>query len=214
MFVALLALTLGQHDKKAAEIYEVMKETYASCSTYTDTGTLNSDDEKLSFITHFRRPTKFYFEFNELTGDKGRYVLWCPGSAQAGPGAFLETHTWDSRGRIKESEELGSAIAGFTGISSGAACTTSPFLLPGAIRMGNIAHVGDFVYERGESIRGEICDVLYSNQQVVRVWVSQKRHILMRVWEKMGSSTEITDLNPSINEDIPDSKFMFAPPKK
>ena len=207
-----LVLVTNQQNDKAKQIYDSMIETYRSCQTYSDTGSLISGEDKLTFVTHFNRPTKFYFEFTEQTGDKNRFVLWCPGSAQPGTGAFLETHTWDTGDRKTKSKILGSAVAGFTGISSGAACNVPKLLLPGRISIGILDRMTDLVFVKTESIRNEPCEVIFSDIQDTKLWISQKSHLILRIEEKLGNINEVSEYFPSINGKVPDSKFIFTPP--
>jgi outer membrane lipoprotein-sorting protein len=210
-----LVLSFGMlRDGKASQIFQAMQETYASCRTYSDTGSMKSEGDNITFITRFHRPTKFYFEFNELTDEKSRYVLWCPGSAQPGSGAYLETHTWDTRDRSKDSTPLGRAFAGFTGISRGTACNIPGMILPGEIGMGNIPRITDISFERSESIRGELCDVIASKDEDVKLWVSKRTHLIWHIVEGQGKAAEVSDYSPTVNQEIPDSLFAFTPPKK
>ncbi len=102
----------------AETILAQMKQTYANCQTYQDTGVVTTTfiqssgnwiDEK-PFLTAFVRPDRFRFEYKETQSSaEYRYIIWLNGAEVLS--------WWDVTPGIKTEESLDMAIAGATGVS-------------------------------------------------------------------------------------------------
>ena len=182
-------------ERKAQNTVEAMLATYESSKSYSDTGNLTCGDSQISFITRFKRPGKFYFEFTSKNYIEGRHVLWCPGltDAKSSGGRYMKTFTWDSINRTIERNTLGLQVAGFTGISLRTACTVSNMILPKEIGATQFAGIVDMKLEKPDTIRGIACDVVFSEKSQTRLWIGHKSHILMRTWLKLNDKSLITE---------------------
>src|SRR5712692_9861378 len=117
----------------ATDIMQRMAETYKSCKSYQDSGTVTTifhhkdgkQHESLKpFTTAFVRPDRFRFEFKDsFDGHKWhRYIVWARGK---------EIRTWwDIRSKLEQHDSLAFGLAGPTGVSGGSAHTIPALLLP------------------------------------------------------------------------------------
>lgn len=228
ILAAALGLTLSLDDDildpRAKRIVEAMFDAYDACVTYSDTGTVTDPPSKVTirFITRFKRPSKFYFEFTDVEEGR-RAVMWCKGSQISKDpkdippnrveGDFLQALSWFEGRPQVESDSLGDMVAGFTGISSGAIGNVSGMLFPSEVRMRNISWCKDLKFEKSETLRGVSCDVLYSASENERYWIAKKSHMLIRVLES-GVLNHRIDFDPKVDRPILDSAFLFKVPKK
>src|SRR5688572_30621319 len=107
----------------AQDVLLAMHAKYSAMRSYQDCGvvfTKFSGEERaneLTFVTHFRRPDRFRFEWTRhhpyegLRHVRTRRVIW-----RDGTGAFLYS---DRKGTVEVQESLRWAIAGATGVSRG-----------------------------------------------------------------------------------------------
>ncbi len=117
----------------AEGILLAMHAKYAAMSSYQDRGVVLTKfpskpvANETTFATFFQRPDRFFFEWTTHHPYSGfrhlltRRVIWSDGA-----GAFLFS---DEDGSVAIKENLVMAIAGATGVSSGAAHTVSALLM-------------------------------------------------------------------------------------
>lgn len=209
-------------DEAARKIVDAMYAAYAKCTTYVDTGTVVCGDAHIKFKTFYSRPNKFYSEFRSTDYYKGRHVLWCKGSLVSKDpkdipenrreGSYLETFSWDDGNDKIEADELGMALAGATGISLGGASTVAGILFPKEAYGISYKDMPDFRVIKPENVQGTLCDVLYSERSDVRIWIARKSHLLIREDTTLTERCRI-EIKPKLNIKIPDSQFLFRPPK-
>src|SRR6516165_1850998 len=110
------------------QILAALAETYATCTTYRDTGRVETKfcrpgqrarTSIQPFTTAFVRPNCFRFEFRDRFGDApdewNRYIVW------AGAGSVRSW--WDIQPGVEEVESLDLALASATGVSGSSAHT-------------------------------------------------------------------------------------------
>ena len=117
----------------AQDILHATHAKYATMRSYQDRGVVltkfpsEPEADETAFATFFRRPDRFRFDwtthhpYSGLRHLRTHRVIWSDGT-----GAFLYS---DRDGAIEPQESLRMAIAGATGVSSGAAHTVSPLLM-------------------------------------------------------------------------------------
>lgn len=221
----LFCLLQGQkqiEDLTARKIVEEMYAAYAGCKSYSDTGTVVCGDSHITFKTFYRKPNKLYVEFNSKDYYTGRHVLWSKGSLVSKDpadipenrreGAYLETYSWDEGDEKIETGELEMALAGATGISLGGASTVPGILFPNAAYARSYQNMPDFQVMKAEAVHGTLCDVLYSKHWNTRIWIARTSHLLMREDTMLSDRCRI-EILPRLNPVIPDSQFLFRPPK-
>jgi hypothetical protein len=168
--------------------------------------------DELTFVTFFRRPDRFRFEwirhhpYEGLRHVRTQYVIWTDGT-----GAFRYP---DRDGKVEPEESLGMAIAGATGVSKGAAHTVSRLLM---------AEVGGFMLPElqrltlGESsCDGVPCHRIggyHPHGDFYEVYVGRDDLLLRRVSEP-GCGTVASDeirRDIRVDEPIDDQVFQFRP---
>lgn len=202
----------------AEEIIEAMLEHYATIPTYEDRGEVLSrgykyqsdeltDESRLEFRTVFRRPAEFYFEFAEaqagptVVGEEPeRMILWSDGVHVR---AF-----WEEMSQVDEHDDLDIAIAGFTGISLGAAGVV-PFLLRGSEELSWIGGLTDLELLESEEVDGHRCYVVGGNAEdklAVRFWIDTEHFLLRRLQRTQELSDE--DMKGIFQEVFDEMKAM------
>jgi len=121
-------------DLNANDIIKRMKSAYADSRSYFDTGMvkevfIDANGERIvekPFTTAFVRPDRFRYEFREMTKHQSERLFVIHQN-----GEELRVH-WDVEHDL-ELNDLDSAIAAATGVSSESAITVPGMLLPGKI---------------------------------------------------------------------------------
>jgi hypothetical protein len=111
------------------QIVANMRTRYAVCSSYRDSGCIvdpRQPDDRKEFTTSFVRPDRFRFEWTERcfgdVSDQRHFMIW------SNLDGVYERYSFTDY-RIERVEDLDTAVAGATGISSGAAHTIYTLLL-------------------------------------------------------------------------------------
>lgn len=197
-----------------------MISNYVSLSTYQDEGIVVSryDDavtrgqiERLPFQTLFKRPNLFRFEWAEFSSiaHGTRSVIWSNGK---------EAFTYWEPDTYEKNTDLESAIAGATGISSGAAYTVSHLLMElsgsNLLTLENLSLAGEEEFERVlcYHLKGK-----HPNGTLFELWIG-KSDLLVRKLRKeinlVGYSTTEEEIHRNIRVNGPIAKevFDFKPP--
>jgi zona occludens toxin (predicted ATPase) len=176
----------GITDPKAKKIVEQMFEVYATCKTYTDTGTYKDSHMTQSFVTRFKRPDRICFLFTDII--KGKPIesaYWTQGVRKKdfhngvdGPGYWdetIETDTWyGPRKDYREKECFGLAAFGFVGLTMGSSAQVPTMIFPVELGSLTFADMADLKYEGVQLDRGVECDVVYSKSYFSRGWIESK----------------------------------------
>jgi hypothetical protein len=119
------------------QILAALAEVYATCTSYRDTGVVNTrfinpagggHTTTRPFETAFVRPDRFRFEYRSRHFEEDnwdRHIVWADDG---------DVRTWwDVTPGVKVPESLGLALAGATGVSGGSAHTVPALLLPNLV---------------------------------------------------------------------------------
>jgi hypothetical protein len=203
----------------AQDVLLAMHSKYAAMRSYQDRGVVltkfptKQEPDELTFATFFRRPDHFRFEwtthhpYEGLRHIRTHRVIWSNGTD-----AFLYS---DRDGTVKREESLRMAIAGATGVSSGAAHTISPLLM---------ADVGGFTLPQLQRLtlqdgecEGVQCHRIggyHPNGEFYEVFVGVHDLLLRRVSEPDCEGVASNEFRRDIrvDESIDEQKFQFQPP--
>jgi len=205
----------------AAEVLDRMAKAYAGCKSYHDSGVVktvfvrangNQTVEK-PFTTAFVRPDRFRFEYKEKQGGRPehRYIVWRKGK---------EVVTWwDVRPGVEKPESLGRALAGATGVSDSSSHTIPALLLPREIGGRRLTDLSDAKRAKDAKLDRVYCFRIEGKfaGSPVTLWIEQKSLLVRRIdTQKQFDDfrTETTTYDPAIDEEIPDKKLEFDPPKQ
>lgn len=202
-------------DPSAETIISRMRQAYATCNSYQDTGVQSSTyspssstDEK-SFSTVFVRSEQFRFAFKDLQmSSQPSYIIWRNGAD------ILSW--WDIDPGIQTEDSLAMAIAGAYGVSLGLSGTIPSFLMPDEAGLyytiPNAQRLDDAVVD------GVNCyQVIYTfgNDQIT-YWIDAKTYLIRRV-ETLSSFNDfstsvVTTYNPIVDGPVSDDALAFNPP--
>lgn len=208
-----------------AGILKRIRDTYAQCESYRDKGEVQivfvRDGVQESpvlkpFTTAFVRPGRFrfefrsHFEFRGKRGDENSYVVWTDKDV---------VYRWlSTQSGIEVARDLGVAIAGATGVSSGSAYVVPSMLMPDLVGGKGVLSRGARVLG-GDVLNGFDCYKIESPLGAT-LWFDKeelmlRRMIRVRVFEGKGFSTETTtNYQPELNGEVSDSDLSFEPPPK
>src|SRR5713101_189671 len=207
---------------KAQDVLDRMAKAYAGCKSYHDSGVVktvlieatgNRTVEK-PFTTAFVRPDRFRFEFksNEVDGQERRYIVWRKGK---------EVQTWwDLKLGVEKPESLFLALAGAAGVSGPSAHTVPAMLLPKEVEgrrlmdMTEAKRIDDVKLDKVDCFRIE--GKFGGNPTTL--WIDQKKFLVWRIdaqqkFDDFRTETTTT-YDPAIDEEVPDKKLEFDPPKQ
>jgi outer membrane lipoprotein-sorting protein len=210
------------HALKAQDVLDRMAKTHAACKSYHDSGIVktvfvqadgNRTVEK-PFTTAFVRPDRFRFEYKEKDGNgpERRYIVWRKGK---------EVQTWwDGKPGIEKPESFELALAGAAGVSGMSAHTVPALLLPKEVGgrrltdMTEVKRIDDAKLDKVDCFRIEGKFGGYPTT----LWIDHKKFLVRRIDAQMkfdNFRTETTTTyDPAIDEEIPDKKLEFDPPKQ
>jgi outer membrane lipoprotein-sorting protein len=197
-----------------------MTQRYGTVSSYEDIGvvvnTTERDSggsiEKKPFKIFFTRPNLFRFEWIDyFPWKEGRlYMIWSNGK-----GAF----SYSQPDEYEQEESLEMAIAGATGISSGAAYTIPTMLTDDASGF-TFSDLEKLTLVNEEIFEGELCYHLRGfdrSKELHDLWISKKNYLLRksRGESKHEDETWISEeihRNIKIDQPISGNIFDYKPP--
>ncbi len=180
------------------QIIDKVKKTYAGLETYQDCGYVDTlmypgtEKERLTrrpFTTYFRKPNLFLFEWEDKFFENSpvrHHAIWCDGKTAFNKWPEKKAEIVSRLLLSSVDQDLSMAIAGATGISSGAAHNTLALLLPDVggrkstdIRQGAILD--------DEDLDGEICYRIKSadtdgHESILHI--SKERLVILKIDEK------------------------------
>jgi hypothetical protein len=112
---------------KAQAILQKMRARYASLDSYRDWGAVINDTCTITFLTHFRRPSYFRFEWNDAYVGRDGRLRTTSSAIWSNEGGAYKCYDWTSG--TERVRCLSSAVAGATGISMGAAHNLAVMLM-------------------------------------------------------------------------------------
>lgn len=217
----ILIKTVNSIKPSAHEVLHQMAQTYASCKTYQDIGTVtdtynaskgNSWNSTTHFRTAFARPLHFRFEFisgDNRLGDNTHYIMWTSND---------QVYTWWTvEPKVKKEESISLAIAGATGISSGSAHTVPRLLLPNKVSGWVLTNLQNPSLMLTETVDSRVCYKIDSHDRgrMVSVWIDKQNHLIRKIVETTPDIDVIstTIYKPKLNKDIPVKAFESGLPK-
>ncbi len=208
-------------DLTAQQILDKVAATYATCTSYRDSGVVTNDFGPHTagehfprhvvvkpFRTAFVRPDQLRFEYDDPTPQKA-YIIWAKGT---------EVRSWWHVKRAVETQRtLGNALAGATGVSSGSAHTIPSLLLPEQIKGAKLAAMTDLTRLPDETLDATPCFKLQGNygfgHQPRTVWLEKTTFLVRRIAEDTGLAKTTTDYRPEVNQAIPTKDLEFGAPQ-
>jgi len=205
---------------EARAILDKMADTYATCTSYRDKGTVTTKfflnhgeaySKELPFMTAFARPDRFRFEFSSQFPSSRRWYrhIVCSDGAN--------THVWGDPckpGVITRD----SAIGTFTGISGGSAGTI-PFLLFAEEDNFRLTDLSDVVLLPDADLHGIACyridgkDLFHDIQSL---WIDKSTFLVRQLEERRSFPDfrleQTTSYSPEINIPLSSSELEFNPP--
>ena len=228
VFVILISLaylsSLGHSQQSKITPQIIMKrmaQRYASCSSYQDTGVVQTTHneansariERMPFKTYFARPRFFRFEWIDYFHwkDGRKSIVWCDGK---------DTYSYWEPDRYEKEEYLGLGIAGATGISRGAAHTIPRLLMADEVsgfaltELTNLSLVGEELFE------GVLCYRINGKHpfgDIYELWIGKRDYLLRKLREESTNKEYVTvkeeiHRNIKLNEAITSDIFNFKPP--
>ena len=211
--------------EEGRRLLEDVARRYATCASYADDGlvtTLIIDEhgeerrlDAMRFSTRFVRPGRYRFEFgNQVNG-----AYWCQGVIWRDGEEVLE---WDRLGRSvpTSSGHLSAAIAGATGVSSGAAHTIPRLLLPDDVGGFGIDDVVEAKLTGEEEVGRVTCWKVTGRHPSAGcayvIWIDKTQRLIRGIevvtQEAAYTSRQTTSYHPRIDTEIADDDLVFDPP--
>ena len=204
----------------APEILKRMVDTYATCDTYSDSGTVETvyhleggEKEKVEkqFSTAMIRPDRFRFEYTDSERPKSRYLIWRKGD---------DVRTWwDVTKKNERPKTLSLALAGATGVSGGSAHKIPALMMPNEIGGRTLKNLKRPKLDDEQKLDDKDCfviDAQFANQPI-KIWIDKTRLLVLRIDQTSTyddfSTVETTLYEPKVNEDVDEDQLIFDPPK-
>ena len=223
--LALLLLTpvvRSQEKPTARLLLDQMAEKYSRLVSYQDEGLvkITFDEEtggrieKLPFKTSFKRPNLVRFEWTDyfLTKLGKKRVVWSNGK---------ESFTYWEPDRYEKEENVGRAIAGATGISSGSAHTVLRMLLGdeeiGGFTWTDLNNTSVLEETMFEEVLCYHIKGTHPHGEVYELWIGKSDLLLRKVRHETKDSDRVTTeeevrRNIHVNEPIAVAVFDYKPP--
>jgi len=177
-------------DSLSAEaILERVTQTYASCKTYQDEGSVRTvflrDGRKRTqlrpFSTAFVRASQFRYEFRSTFNgiEWDRYLI-------ARDGAATQVW-WDVQPGVTTADSLASALAGATGVSGGSAWTIPALVMPDEMGSSSLAHLVDLQRLQDAQLDGIDCFRIQGAKRLdTAVQEEHRQAVLKQTGQDMG----------------------------
>ena len=200
-------------DPSAETIINRMREAYANCTNYQDTGvrsvtytqnSINTSTDQLSFSTAFVRSERFRFEHKDLLiPSQPSYIIWRNGEDVLS--------WWDIVPGIQTQDSLSMAIAGATGVSQGLAVTIPSLLIPDQVGLYYI--IPDAQRLQDAVVDGVNCYRIIDTSGST-YWIDAKTYFIRRIeaYSIDFSAIIVTMYNPIVDGTVSDDALAFNPP--
>ena len=209
--------------RTAQQIMEQAISTYASCDSYLDEGevrTLYLDPrgnftEVKPFSTAFVRPAEFRFEFkhrNDEDEDWQSYIVW--------KGKDAVKKWWSIDPGARSPESLSMAIAGATGVSSGAAMAIPSLLLPDLMgkryaMLTGLELLGEEQVDGSGAYKIEGKD---TGGRTLTLWIDKDSLLIVKTFERKKferfEAETTTIYKPQVNVEVAEESLAFNAPEK
>lgn len=239
LLACLTAVGVSQKKNSAGDsgnALERSRAAYAALRSYSDTGTVTTEDilpgapaiiEHHTFLTFYRAPRQYLFDFkkDEQAGGE-RFVIWCEGA---------DFNTWWSTTGVHEKYEKGRGEFAFATASEptkGSSMLIAPLLFTQANLQGPLVSLKEPKVIGTENVGGHACQKItavmslaYSDsgqtaeERSVTLWIDTETLLVRKLFEDTprGSmeglvSRVTTTLEPQLNPTLDDVSFRFVPP--
>jgi peroxiredoxin len=185
-----IAAALPAEQLDAAGILARMEQTYASATTYSDHGTVETSSWTLSFETAFIRDQRLRFEYSA----GGRRSHWARVWSD-----FRHTYTEASRDReiTDDGLRIGKPLAVKAGSSAGSSVLITGLLLPDLVGRSPTDDLSAPAILREETLGGSKCWVIGGQDRRgkdVSLWIDQGSYVL----RKLVDDHHTIELEPQI----------------
>jgi outer membrane lipoprotein-sorting protein len=210
---------------------------YAALKSYSDTAVVETElkigdgptiRERHTFVTRFRGPRQFYFEFNEDPSAGGdRFVVWSDDEA---------FKTWWKTTGVEETYGVGRGVAALVsafGVTNQAAAIVAPVLFPQANLRGPLLNFESGTFEATETVGERPCHRVKGLQRSVyantgggeqmretTLWIDAETFLLCRMYEDTPNGTVAgtvqrvtTTFQAQANPELADAQFAFSAPR-
>jgi outer membrane lipoprotein-sorting protein len=219
-FILLSQPLQSQQAPDADEIIRRMVSVYDKANSYQDVGIVQRSSASKpdvfnlvnSFKTFFVRPAHLRFQWAEIEfrEPEESNIIWSDGT-----GVFSYSHLMG----LEKEESISMAVAGATGISSGAAHTVTTLLIPDVSGF-RITEMKGLTLLREENFEGTGCFVVRGYHPFgfpIDIWVGKNDFLLRRMRQRSGDDGEIEEeirRDVKLDEAIPASVFQYTVPSK
>jgi outer membrane lipoprotein-sorting protein len=224
LLIALLCLSgnaLAQQRKLTPQfILQTMARNYANCSSYQDTGMVETAYheatsgriEKMPFKIYFKRPDLFRFEWIE-------YSFWKEGRLNVVWSSGKESFTYWQPDTYEKEESLSMAITGASGVSKGSAHTI-PSLLLKEVGGFVLTDLTNLLLAGEDEFEGEPCYIIrgkHPSGDPYEIWIGKRDFLVRKVknqstYKDYYAIEEELHRNIKINGPIARETFEFKPP--
>jgi thiol-disulfide isomerase/thioredoxin len=209
----------GDDGLSAQAILDAMGQAYAACSSYRDTGTvettfMDSDGTRVetkTFSTVFVRPDLFRFEYRAGSGAFAtRFIVWRSAD---------DVRTWWTLQGEQTGKPLSRALAGATGVSSGSAHTVPVLLMPVEVTGASLTTIlRDLKRLEDADVGGVPCYGVRGTFGPSRtaVWIDRRTHLLREINTETKfpdfRTVQVTSYEPFSDVEIDEEALAYAAP--
>ena len=204
----------------AKGILKHMANRYATCRSYRDAGVLTSVNidatetktKETRFMTAFRRPDRFRFEYQDLEPLYGlyRYIVWAHGDD-------FRSY-WDSTPPEQKHPSLELAQAGAVGVSEMTAALIPDILMPEQLPSRTLADLKDPRRIDDQKLGEHDCFRIQGDLAKWRttVWIDKAAFLIRQVYcthdFKTFRNEKTITYKPAVDVEIEDKELEFNPP--
>ena len=221
LFIAPVVYSQTTPTDSPDEILKQMRDAYRTCSSYVDTGEVNTifiegkgkRTNAKPFKTAFLRGSGFRYEFKDKFGadDWRIYIV-----SQLG---FDIQSWWTIRPQVAKFETLSNALAGAVGVSSGSAAVVPFMLLPDMGMGSRFTNVRDLKLLGEEVLDGKTAykmEFRGYKDRTATIWIDKSSSLLLKLFETAEFDTfkteSTTTYSPQINVKVDMEQLAFNPP--
>lgn len=215
-----------------ATVLQRMHAAYAALKSYSDTGVVLTENnggspilvkERHTFVTYFRAPKQFFFDFKADPSASGdRFVLWIDGA---------EVNTWWQATGVHDKYPVGQGATGFAvGVlpTKGSIGIIAALIFPG---LQDPTALQEARLSPAEAVDGHRCYKVsgifapaYANGVVtasspVTLWIDAETLLIRKIFSDTNRESSANDIDrstftftPHANPDVPSTVFRFTVP--
>ncbi|MFX1538540.1 MAG: hypothetical protein ACFFDI_30480 [Promethearchaeota archaeon] len=214
-------LSADETDISASDILSQVENNYSSLKSYKDKGSVETSTHSTDFETYYVSPNLFLFKwithmhlYSPKTLKKELrsryYAVWSNNT-----GAYSHyRYRSDSSDGLEKEENLGMAVAGATGISSGAAHKISSLMIKG-VGGWKVTNLESLSLSGDKVVNGTNCYHIAgkhpkNSKSNYELWIDKNDFLIKQIKHTSPLGvTETTYMDILTNKDIPISVFNF-----